>query len=75
VSATPSPIYDFLRDVWTRTQSAAVVRWLATDLATHPSVLEISQCVQKLQISFLFVDSQIFIIFQLLPVHQLNPTA
>ncbi len=27
----------FLRDVWIRTQSAAVASWCATDLATHPS--------------------------------------
>jgi hypothetical protein len=27
----------FLRDVWIRTQSAAVANWRATDLATHPS--------------------------------------
>ncbi len=27
----------FLRDVWIRTQSAAVASWRATDLATHPS--------------------------------------
>ncbi len=27
----------FLRDVWIRTQSAAVASWPATDLATHPS--------------------------------------
>ncbi len=27
----------FLRDVWIRTQSAAVGSWRATDLATHPS--------------------------------------
>jgi hypothetical protein len=26
-----------LRDVWIRTQSAAVASWRATDLATHPS--------------------------------------
>ncbi len=26
----------FLRDVWIRTQSAAVASWRATDLATHP---------------------------------------
>ncbi len=26
----------FLRDVWIRTQSAAVATWRATDLATHP---------------------------------------
>jgi hypothetical protein len=29
----------FSRDVWIRTQSAAVAIWRATDLATHPSVL------------------------------------
>ncbi len=29
----------FLRDVWIRTQSAAVASWRATDLATHPSNL------------------------------------
>jgi hypothetical protein len=28
-----------LRDVWIRTQSAAVASWRATDLATHPSQL------------------------------------
>ncbi len=28
----------FLRDVWIRTQSAAVASWRATDLATHPSL-------------------------------------
>ncbi len=27
----------FLRDVWIRTQSAAVASWCATDWATHPS--------------------------------------
>ncbi len=27
----------FLRDVWIRTQSAAVASWRVTDLATHPS--------------------------------------
>jgi hypothetical protein len=27
----------FLRDIWIRTQSAAVASWRATDLATHPS--------------------------------------
>jgi hypothetical protein len=27
----------FLRDVWIRTESAAVASWRATDLATHPS--------------------------------------
>jgi hypothetical protein len=27
----------FLRDVWIRTQSAAVASWRATNLATHPS--------------------------------------
>ncbi len=27
----------FLRDVWIRTQSAAVAFWRAADLATHPS--------------------------------------
>ncbi len=26
-----------MRDVWIRTQSAAVASWRATDLATHPS--------------------------------------
>jgi hypothetical protein len=26
----------FLRDVWIRTQSAAVASWRAADLATHP---------------------------------------
>ena len=29
----------FLRDVWIRTQSAAVASWRATDFATHPSIL------------------------------------
>ncbi len=29
----------FLRDVWIRSQSAAVASWRATDLATHPSNL------------------------------------
>ncbi len=32
----------FLRDVWIRTQSAAVASWRATDLATHPSLADIS---------------------------------
>jgi len=32
------PIYDFLRDVWILTQSAAVASWRATDLATHLSI-------------------------------------
>jgi hypothetical protein len=32
-----SPIYDFLRDVWIRTQSTAVASWRATDLATPSS--------------------------------------
>jgi len=39
VSAAPllmSPIYDFLRDFWIQTQSAAVASWCANDLATHP---------------------------------------
>ncbi len=38
MSATPSlmsPIYDFLRDIWIRTQSTAVESWRATDLGTH----------------------------------------
>jgi hypothetical protein len=32
----------FLRDVWIRTQSAAVASWRATNLATHPSESELS---------------------------------
>ncbi len=32
------PFMIFLRDVWIRTQSAAVASWCATDLATHPSI-------------------------------------
>ncbi len=32
----------FLRDVWIRTQSAAVASWRATDLATHPQYVSLT---------------------------------
>ncbi len=40
----------FLRDVWIRTQSAAVASWRNTDLATHPSVMVFCSKIHSLKV-------------------------